>query len=111
MGPCDICGEQPQAMQIGNMQTGEQQFVCTGCFARFGLDFAKAILPAEEIAAIVGPMFVDPAREDLHEGASKARKARKSKLATEPERPAENPPSPAEQSRMDGDSREVSAGS
>ena len=110
MGPCDICGEQPQSMQIGNMQSGEQQFVCAGCFARFGLDFAKAILPPEEIAAIVGPMFVDPAREDLHEEAKSQRRARKSKAATEPEQPAENPPGPAEPGGVDGDSREVGAG-
>lgn len=85
MGPCDMCGEQPQTMQIGNMNTGEQQFVCTTCFARFGLDFAKAILPPEEIASVLGPMFVDPAREDLHEGAARQRKARKSKAETSPD--------------------------
>lgn len=83
MGPCDICGEQPQAMQIGNMATGEQQFVCAGCFARFGLDFAKSILAPEEIAAVIGPMFVDPAREDLHDEAKAQRKGRKSKAAPE----------------------------
>lgn len=70
-------------MQIGDMSTGDQKFVCVGCFARFGLDFAKAVLPPEEIAAQVGPMFVNPAREDLHEGAAKVRKGRKSKAAPE----------------------------
>lgn len=64
---CDICGENPQVMQIGNMETGEQKFVCTGCFARFGLDFARAVLPAEEIAQVLGPMFVQPSEAD-HRG-------------------------------------------
>lgn len=87
---CDICGENPQQIQLGNMETGQQQFVCASCAARWGLDFAKAILPPEEIAAALGPMFVDPAREDLHEGAAKARKGRKAKAAPEPP-PAEAP--------------------
>ena len=90
MGPCDICGELPQAMQIGNMNTGEQQFVCVPCFCRFGLDLAKQILPAEEIAAQIGPVFVNPAREDLHEGAAQVRKGRKDKA--KPERPPAEPP-------------------
>lgn len=83
MGPCDICGQLPQAMQIGNMNTGEQQFVCVPCFCRFGLDLAKQVLPPEEIAAQLGPMFVPPYREDLHEGAAQVRKGRKSKAAPE----------------------------
>lgn len=81
---CDICEAEPQAIQLGNMQTGDQQFVCVGCAARWGLDFAKAVLPPEEIAAQLGPLFVDPAREDLHEGAKAARKGRKTKAETPP---------------------------
>ena len=84
MGLCDICGEQPQAIQLGNMDTGEQQFICVGCAARWGLDFAKAILPPEEIAAILGPMFVTPGRQEaLDKGATK--RGRKSKAKAEAE--------------------------
>ena len=95
MGPCDICGQEPQAIQLGNMETGEQQFACVGCAARWGLDFAKAVLPPEEIAAQLGPLFVGPAREDLHQDAASERKARKSKAApktAKTEGPAGGPP-------------------
>ena len=80
---CDICGENPQQIQLGNMETGEQKFICASCAARWGLDWAKQILPPEEIAAVIGPMFVTPAREDLLEGAAKVRKARKAKANPE----------------------------
>ena len=103
MGPCDICGQEPQAMQIGDMTSGDQKFVCVGCFARFGLDFAKAVLPAEEVAAVLGPMFVTPAREDLHEEAKaetqkRARKSKAQKAAPEREAggEAETPTAAAE---------------
>lgn len=96
MGPCDICGEQPQAIQLGNMDSGQQQFVCVGCAARWGLDFAKAVLPPEEIAQVIGPMFVDPAREDLHEAAKSARKGRKAKAEAETAPVPEDTPRAAE---------------
>ena len=79
MGPCDICGQQPQAIQLGNMETGEQQFICVGCAARWGLDFAKAVLPAEEIANTLGPMFVWRREEAPPDVTFEAPKARKSK--------------------------------
>ena len=88
MGLCDICGEQPQAIQLGNMETGEQQFICVGCAARWGLDFAKAVLPSEEVAGILGPMFVTPGRQEaLDKGAAK--RGRKSKAKAEAEAEAE----------------------
>ena len=70
-------------MQIGNMETGQQLFVCPGCFARFGLDFAKSALGAEEVAAVLGPMFVAPASPAAQsaEIGRTSKRARKSKAA------------------------------
>ena len=86
---CDICGQLPQALIISDMSTGEQQFLCGGCFARWGLDFAKAVLPPEEIAERLGPMFVQSPRAQNApaEKAAKSRPGRKTKApaAQEPE--------------------------
>ena len=92
MGPCDICGDNPQAMQIGNMETGDQQFVCPPCFARFALDFAKAVLPPEEIAAVLGPMFVAPTQEGGKAPSRKSRRAAEAEVETaEPPVPEDSP--------------------
>lgn len=107
MGPCDICGEQPQVMQIGNMMDGSQQFVCVPCFCRFGLDLAKQVLPPEEIAQVIGPMFVDPAREDLHQAHQTARGARKSKGKATPGVDPQESASAVEQAGESGGGREV----
>lgn len=87
---CDICGENPQQIQLGNMETGEQKFICAPCAARWGLDFAKGILPAEEIAQVLGPMFVAGVVAENVNGPGKARKGRKAKAEPEPP-PAEEP--------------------
>jgi hypothetical protein len=82
---CDICGERPQAFIISDMSNGEQKFLCPGCFARFGVDFAKAILPPEEIAEQLGPMFVTPGRQAALAKAPKSGKGRKAKANAEAE--------------------------
>src|SRR5260370_17105767 len=89
---CDICGQLPQAYIISDMSNGEQKFLCAGCFARFGVDFAKAILPPEEIAEQLGPMFVTPGRQQALAKAPKSGKGRKAKTNTEAE-PDESPQS------------------
>lgn len=81
---CQTCGLNEAAVTI--IPTGAEglpQTVCSACMAQMGLELAKVVLPAEEIAAILGPMFVTPAREDLHQGAAKVAKARKSKAPAE----------------------------
>jgi hypothetical protein len=82
---CDICGQLPQAYIISDMSNGEQKFLCAGCFARFGVDFAKAILPPEEIAEQLGPMFVTPGRQQALAKAPKSGRGRKAKTNAEAE--------------------------
>jgi hypothetical protein len=80
---------------VGNTETGDQVAFCVPCYARQGLESAKAVLPAEEIAAALGPMFV----QQPAEAASTSQDAPgrpKRKKATEdtqaPERSASGPP-------------------
>jgi hypothetical protein len=80
---CEVCDQEEFAFTVTPAGEGAPRFLGPACFARFGLELAKSILPAEEIAATLGPMFVTPAREDLHEDAAKVRKGRKSKAAAE----------------------------
>ena len=87
MQDCDGCdGAEPTAFIIGNAETGDQQFLGYGCFARMGLEFAKVILPAEEIAERLGPMFVRGAEKP-------AEAAKRVKGGKVPEKPSEAPPS------------------
>ena len=99
---CEMCEVNQASVTIIPTGEGLPQSVCSTCMARMGLELAKQLIPAEEIAATLGPMFVSPAREDLHEDAAKVRKGRKSKAAPEataPEGetggPVEEPPTAA----------------
>lgn len=78
---CSICEAEEAAFTIIPTGEGLPESLGPICFARSGLEVAKASLPAEEIAALLGPLFVDPAREDLHQGAKQeqAKRSRKSK--------------------------------
>lgn len=76
---CEVCNEEEAAFTMIPTGEGLPESIGPVCLARRGLELAKVILPAEEIAATLGPMFVTPAREDLHEDAAKQRKGRKSK--------------------------------
>lgn len=58
---CDFCEEAEALYLIGHMKTGEQQACCHACYARLSLQVAKATLPPEEIAAVLGPLFVQGA--------------------------------------------------
>ena len=80
---CEVCNEEEAVFTMIPTGEGLPESIGAACLARRGLELAKAILPAEEIAATLGPMFVTPAREDLHEEAAKVRKGRKSKAAPE----------------------------
>lgn len=92
---CDVCELEEVTFIVGNAQTGDQQMLGPACFARMALEIAKAILPAEEIASTLGPLFVKPAETPSPE-AQKAPGGRKRKAATEeppaPPRPSEGPP-------------------
>src|SRR5207247_10148680 len=99
---CDTCQTEPVQFIVGNASTGEQQFLGVACFARFGLEFAKAVLPAQEIAAQLGPMFVNlSTASDQELENPPPKRARKSKAAKEEPAqgqaggPAEVPPAAA----------------
>lgn len=86
---CTACEVNEASVTMIPTGEGDVQSVCSPCMARMGLELAKLTLPAEEIAAILGPMFVDPAREDLHDGAKAevATRARKRKAKPQPTEP------------------------
>jgi hypothetical protein len=80
---CDMgCGTEA-AFIVGNTETGEQLLLCAPDFARFGLEMAKSALPPEEIAAAIGPLFVQGAADGAE--AERPKRARKSKAPPEPE--------------------------
>jgi hypothetical protein len=62
------------------MEAGSSQTLGPACFARFGLEAAKAILPAEEIAQQLGPIFVQPP-SNPHPGEAGKRRGRKASPA------------------------------
>ena len=80
---CEVC-EQEEAVVtlIPTGSEGMPQSVGSACFARFGLETAKQVLPAEEIAGILGPMFVQPPAKAP---AAKAPKSKPGKAAKAPE--------------------------
>ena len=61
---CEICEAEDAAFTILPFGEGLPQSLGPACLARIGLQLAKEILPAEEIAATLGPMFVTPARAE-----------------------------------------------
>ena len=90
MAACDMCEQEEAAFIVGDVSTGDQKFLGPGCFARFGLEFAKNVLPGEEVAAQLGPMFVADmiAPEAAPPEAPKRAKGKK----TQAEGPAEEGP-------------------
>jgi len=80
---CEVCEAEEAAFTIIPTGDGMPQSLGPGCFARSGLELAKAILPAEEIAATLGPLFVTPARAEAIAKAPKSKA--KASPATEPE--------------------------
>jgi hypothetical protein len=84
---CELCEEEEALFTIIPIGEGMPQSLGAACFARAGLEFAKAALPAEEIASVLGPMFVQPNTSPELKAAHKATiKGRKSK-AKEPDAP------------------------
>jgi hypothetical protein len=82
---CEVCGQEEAAFTIIPTGQGMPQSLGAACFARAGLELAKAILPAEEIADTLGPMFVKPPTDPEAKAAHKATiRGRKSK-APEPD--------------------------
>jgi hypothetical protein len=90
MADCQVCGQEPEAFTVIPSGQGDPQFLGVACLARFGLEMAKEVLPPEEIAATLGPMFVAPARAEALGKASK--RAKREEPAPEPEREAEAGP-------------------
>lgn len=84
---CEICNSEEAAFTIIPFGAGMPQSLGPACFARTGLELAKAILPAEEIADTLGPMFVKPP-------APSAKKAKK----VESQQPTPDPAPPTTES-------------
>src|SRR5579859_235914 len=86
---CQICDQEEAAFTIIPVGPGDPQSLGPVCFARAGLDLAKTILPAEEIAGILGPMFVGPAASARELDTTPKRSTRKAKgpakLGAEPD--------------------------
>ena len=86
---CEVCNEEEASVTLIPVGEGMPQSIGRACFARFGLEAAKANLPAEEIAQTLGPMFVGPvaaARELDKTPKRSARKAKgAAKLGAEPD--------------------------
>lgn len=99
---CDICENETATFIVGNAETGEQHFMGPGCFARFGLEYAKKALPAEEIAAQLGPMLVSSPEAPSQE-AKRGGRGRRKPASVVSTQEGEGPPAePAE-----GDAREA----
>lgn len=96
---CEVCNEEEAAFSIIPTGEGMPQILGPACFARAGLELAKQILPAEEIADTLGPMFVQPARPAAEP------KAGKSKAKVKPAETAE----PVQATGTDGGAAEVPA--
>jgi hypothetical protein len=96
---CQVCESEEAAWTLIPIGEGLPQSIGNGCFARFGLAAAKELLPAEEIAETLGPMFVGPATAARELDSTPKRSAtpgrRKAKLGAQPE-PAGDPPEGAE---------------
>lgn len=93
---CDICAEEEALFMVGNMQTGDQVAFGPACFARQGLEAAKALLPAEEIAAQLGPMFVQMPGDDAEAPAEGRKGKRRPPAQAEPAEPSQPAPGAAE---------------
>jgi len=85
---CEVCEQEEATLTLIPVGEGMPQSIGGACFARFGLETAKAVLPAEEIAQILGPMFVSATPGP----SAKARAARKSE--TPPAETTEQAPGP-----------------
>jgi hypothetical protein len=81
---CEVCNEEEATVTLIPVGEGMPQSIGAACFARFGLEAAKASLPAEEIAAVLGPMFVQPARPEPEPKAAKSKRPAKAEAAPEP---------------------------
>ncbi|HVA92325.1 MAG TPA: hypothetical protein VNL71_21070 [Chloroflexota bacterium] len=95
--PCDFCppGEvlTPALFLVGNLEDGEQQACCPYHFAQLGLSMALAVMPPEDIAQTLGPIFVD--RTDKGDRAESRRARPKSAPVEES---SESPPEGLEES-------------
>jgi hypothetical protein len=95
---CEVCEAEEAAFTIIPTGEGLPQSLGPGCFARSGLELAKAILPAEEIAATLGPLFVSPARAEAIAKGSKRAKREEPEPKPEPEPEPEPTEGPTEES-------------
>ena len=95
---CEVCEAEEAAFTI--IPTGPDGFpqsLGPGCFARAGLQLAKDLLPAEEVAATLGPLFVSPSRAEALAKSSKRTKPEPPPVETEEAKPAGPTEGPTEE--------------
>ena len=78
---CEVCNEEEASVTLIPVGEGMPQSIGPACFARFGLEAAKATLPAEEIAATLGPIFISPVTAARELDKTPKRSTRKAKRA------------------------------
>lgn len=82
---CEICNVEEAAFTILPIGEGMPQSLGPACLARWVLQNCKDVLPAEEIAQLLGPMFVAGvvAEEINGPGQAESKQGRKSKAKRE----------------------------
>lgn len=97
---CQICNEEEAAYTIIPTGEGLPQTLGVTCIARWVLEGIKDVLPAQEIAAALGPMFVGPAAASRELDSTPKRSAKKgkrtAKLGAQPD-PDGGPPEGAQE--------------
>lgn len=56
--PCDSCNQEPGAVVVTLIDSGETQSLGVNCFPIFCLETAKAALSPDQLAELLGPIFV-----------------------------------------------------
>lgn len=86
---CEVCQAEETAFTVIPIGEGMPMSLGVACLGRWVLGEIKDVLPAEEIANILGPMFVAPARQEalakVETPAPKKSKAAKATARPEPD--------------------------
>lgn len=84
---CDLCEQNPGLFMVGNMETGDQLVMCASCYARNGLEAAKAILPPAELVAAAEAVQPPPAETPPSEAPEGTRRPKRKGASEEPQPP------------------------
>jgi hypothetical protein len=87
---CEVCNTEEAAFTVIPVGEGMPQTLGPACLARWVLQNCRDVLPAEEIAGLLGPMFVQPPQGQPTEAETPAKgrkRAAKTQAAETPEGP------------------------